>query len=1530
MADGQFLITWGSDVRKNAQNKENAFFIQTNDTGKYKIIDLIGIGDLVLITYKDENDRTTQLNMTYSIKKEGSDDVQSFSNGNSIVDLSEPGYYILTSTGTSGDISHSVDMYLDLQDDLFTVSWFSDEIKEAQESEKKLEVQVGKTLNFSYLFGTTAPIEISYYNSNVTIEYRLYLGETLVKKVSNPETDYFTISEYGDYVFSIQASYNIYDYNENDQYVITNVAKACYYINLNFNDFFDVTWKDEKLSLATNTNNAILINKHDNGIYFLIDFIGSQDAIEVINTKNNSNQKLELSYILVNNGITVGNVDFSEPIKIYGVSDYYSLRVTTQVEEDIWSRSVYFKIVDSPNSKSSINFGSIFLSDAVNKEKAIEIDRNTDNNYLLSDFIDDNQILVTFYHDDGTTTRIKPTFSVVAEDGGEFKSFVDSSVSITSDGYYLLRLSANEPGVYCSAYIYFNIYEFLKFIWNNDNIKNAQEEENALKILKKSDNSYTLMSIFNTTSPVNVQYKETYWASKVYSIKPKDADDSEKIDNLDSNSVFQLTETGYYVFNVIGSYTGVENNIEANVYIYLDYIDNFFTVEWGSDEIKDAQDKEKAIKIKETEEKVYTFNDFFDDVTPVIISKSDINGQEVEELDVTYFIKEEGSETGQEITNETEFELEPLKYYTLEISASYDNINYSNQIYLFVKAPIKITLQDEKWKNVDTPADLGNRFEYFKKDDFLENFLTIESDEEDIILDYTITKYPNDNFDVGDDVDDINGVGYYSIDISSENYDISNDSDKFFYGVVSNINSVVIKVKDEFKNMTDKTRPLYTTLETYKSKDEFESSYLDVLPENADDVVILDFTINKYNDSEFTEGDSSVVEDITGVGYYEIIVSSSSHYIIPEYSDTIFYIIVDKVNPLITIESENIEIYYDGEEHDVSEYVTITPNGLTANYNLKNVKNIGTYNITVQTEETDYYNSASETFVVSVIKQTPVINVESDTLDIYYTGEYFDVSEYVTITPDNLELIFNIRNIKEVGTYNISVSTIENSYYYSARKDFVINIIKQTPVINISEQNIEIYYDGEEHDITGYVSVNPDILIPEFSVETVKDVDNYEIEIDVEETAYYYAAHEVLYVKVIKRTPTITLATPQKITLNYTGEEQDITKFVTATVNPSNLNLSFSRKTVKEVGIYSVILSTIETDYYYSKNIILTIEVLRSPNLIEHDDVLNMIKNSLLQVMDEEYNYYKDYKVVLAKEQEFIKLKQAEPKAIYIVIKFGSASINFSQTVIPITLTAMSEQNKLDVCQKLLTDFVNKYNLVSNEDSTIRQIYELPVVTSNFNKVFEGFRSVLFVNGYFVISKNAMFYKLQSLKKDVYCEYNSQYIRNFEINKIEFLQKVKNISGIYNFYYNNGWFLNDEEIESLSDYGISVSLQNTINNNIKVLVSDVWEEVPLLTFNFSTDFQLDSQPFYNVSNFTKSETKYGILSFNISTFMLSDIDLINKALGVALKQNDVNSNFRLKIILKDGLMLEDDFKLVSVSSHQDVAEIPGIGLGFTN
>lgn len=143
-------------------------------------------------------------------------------------------------------------------------------------------------------------------------------------------------------------------------------------------------------------------------------------------------------------------------------------------------------------------------------------------------------------------------------------------------------------------------------------------------------------------------------------------------------------------------------------------------------------------------------------------------------------------------------------------------------------------------------------------------------------------------------------------------------------------------------------------------------------------------------------------------------------------------------------------------------------------------------------------------------------------------------------------------------------------------------------------------------------------------------------------------------------------------------------------------------------------------------------------------EVFNLIKEQFENIMTNDYDYFNNFKIILSNEQYF-STEERKRGIIYIVVKFMPATINYGQNILPITINAISEKNGLEVCQKLLLEYAKTYNLkpvdvpsIDNLEETlsIQQVYTTPTVMSNFNDVFDGFRTLFYMSGTFLISKN--------------------------------------------------------------------------------------------------------------------------------------------------------------------------------------------------
>lgn len=227
---------------------------------------------------------------------------------------------------------------------------------------------------------------------------------------------------------------------------------------------------------------------------------------------------------------------------------------------------------------------------------------------------------------------------------------------------------------------------------------------------------------------------------------------------------------------------------------------------------------------------------------------------------------------------------------------------------------------------------------------------------------------------------------------------------------------------------------------------------------------------------------------------------------------------------------------------------------------------------------------------------------------------------------------------------------------------------------------------------------------------------------------------------------------------------------------------------------------------------------------LNYEEILTLIQGQLMEHMNSEEYFakYKGTKIILSKEQQFMKQKDKDPNAIYIVVRFGAADVMFRQTVLPATIIVLTQQNKVDLAYDLMYEYSQRFTLVRANNDTIQQVYESPSMSGNFNEVYEGFRSVVTMTAAFVIGKNSNEYKVY-------------------------------------YYYTEGE-----------------------GDNELVLA----EEIPMVSTTFSFVGSPDTQAFYNKQNFVESVVSFGAVSLGFTTFVLSDSKLINDVLDILGETNN--------------------------------------------
>lgn len=276
-------------------------------------------------------------------------------------------------------------------------------------------------------------------------------------------------------------------------------------------------------------------------------------------------------------------------------------------------------------------------------------------------------------------------------------------------------------------------------------------------------------------------------------------------------------------------------------------------------------------------------------------------------------------------------------------------------------------------------------------------------------------------------------------------------------------------------------------------------------------------------------------------------------------------------------------------------------------------------------------------------------------------------------------------------------------------------------------------------------------------------------------------------------------------------------------------------------------------------------------NEINYDVYVQYIRDEISTIMKSD-SKYNSYTVKISREQFFSTDTDDKRNTIYIVVEFGSASINFGQTALPVVLTGISEQNSSDVCQDLLSEFALKYNLQYADDGkTVMQIVEMPDVTTTSNAIYDGYRSVVICGMVFVVSAGT------------------------------------NDFDVYYIYDKNGT-LTEEKIEVLTTQ---------------------------INVNFSLDSQPFYKQNNFTSSIVKYATisiSFSTYLLKDNAFIRSVLEILKSRVDASGKSKEVNKDFKLKIkfLREENNEIVDTFKIVSLNIAKNIGEIPAISCSFTN
>ena len=279
--------------------------------------------------------------------------------------------------------------------------------------------------------------------------------------------------------------------------------------------------------------------------------------------------------------------------------------------------------------------------------------------------------------------------------------------------------------------------------------------------------------------------------------------------------------------------------------------------------------------------------------------------------------------------------------------------------------------------------------------------------------------------------------------------------------------------------------------------------------------------------------------------------------------------------------------------------------------------------------------------------------------------------------------------------------------------------------------------------------------------------------------------------------------------------------------------------------------------------------------------LMSIISEQFQTIISEESDFYSGFKIIISNEQQFIKKKDQDINNIYIVVKFLSGNLNYGQKLTPVNFTVLGQGNKIDIVQKLLLDYAQTFNLGEEitieptvEDSNrylIKQIYDQPQVSMNFNETFDNFRSLFMMTGAFLVGANSL-----------------------PITKIEYFDSASSTQGT--------------EIKIISantSFNIQLDSQAFYGTDS---ITTSKSKIGTLTINIVT--------YFNEDDFCK---KIRSIAFRI------------KKNGKLEVPNGIKEKFYFSITFSDGETVEKmEFSLASFQTMQSIGEFPLLTFTITN
>ena len=352
---------------------------------------------------------------------------------------------------------------------------------------------------------------------------------------------------------------------------------------------------------------------------------------------------------------------------------------------------------------------------------------------------------------------------------------------------------------------------------------------------------------------------------------------------------------------------------------------------------------------------------------------------------------------------------------------------------------------------------------------------------------------------------------------------------------------------------------------------------------NSNGTVTIKVNGQKIKGSKFTptkEGIYNLTVEVAENDYY--IAASNKTTFTVEKTDAVV-----EISPITNVVvGQEVTINYTTNSNGT---VTIKVNGQIISGTKFTPTKEGSYNVSVDVAENDYYTAASNETSFTVEKTVAVVEISPITNVV--VGQEVTI-KYDTNSNGTVTVKVNGQKIKgskfiptKEGSYNVSVDVAGNDYYTAASNETSFTVEKTVAVVVLSPvadvvvgQEVTIKYDTNSNG-TVTVKVNGQ-KISGAKFTPTKD-GSYVVTVDVAENDYYTAASNetsftvVKTVAVVVLSPVADVVVGREVTIKY-----DTNSNGTVTVKVNGQKISGAKFTPTKAGSYVVTVDVAENDYY--------------------------------------------------------------------------------------------------------------------------------------------------------------------------------------------------------------------------------------------------------------------------------------------------------------------------------------------------------------